>query len=93
MKFVEVLFDIRLIDPSLYLRLKYGTDNPVQISLIKNGISLSLSKLLIDKYAAFVSIDTNSDAVEIDSEILNAMSQNGENDILVYEAKNNVFAE
>lgn len=93
MKFVEVFFDIKLIDSSLYLRLKYGTDNPIQISLIKNGISLSLSKLLIEKYAQFVSIDTNSDTVDIDSAILNAMLQNGENDILVYEAKNNVFAE
>ncbi len=91
MKFVEVLYDVELIETSLYLRLKYGTDEPLQISLIKNGISLSLSKLLIEKYPGLVSIDIDSDTIEINTELVNAMNQNGENDILIYEAKNNIF--
>ena len=91
MKFVEALSDVGLLDNSLYLKLKYGTDVEVQITLIKNGISLSLSTLLIDKYSQFFSVDTFSDTIEIRPEILEEMEQNGENEILIFEAKNNIF--
>lgn len=39
MKFVEVLHDLELIEQNLYLTLKYGTANAVEIVLIKNGVS------------------------------------------------------
>lgn len=93
MKFVEVLHDVNLVEKTLYLRLKYGTDNPLQISLIKNGISLSLAKLLIDKYQHLVSINTVSDTMKISALLIDAMSRNRENDILIYEARSNIFSE
>ena len=91
MKFVETFHDIELIDENLYNKIKYGTDNPLQIVLIKNGISSSLSKLLIEKYFNFINIDITSNIVTISPDIINEMNNNNENDILVFEAKNNIF--
>lgn len=91
MKFVEVFHDVDLVDESFYKKLKYGTDNFRQIVLIKNGFSSSLSKLLMEKYNDYVFVDDNSDIVTIDPEVIQLMSNNKENSILIFETKNNIF--
>lgn len=91
MKFVEVLNDIQMIDPALYLELKYGTTNPEEIVLIRNGISLSLAKLLLEKYTNMVSIDIMTDRISFDAELVSLMSEQNENQILIHEAYTNIF--
>ena len=91
MKFVEVLHDLELIEQNLYLTLKYGTANAVEIVLIKNGVSLSLTQLLIEKYSDSISVNLLTDTVLFSKELVNKMKQNDENQILIYEAMTNTF--
>ena len=37
MKFVEVLYEMDVVEKDLYLKLKYGTDIEQEIVLIKNN--------------------------------------------------------
>jgi hypothetical protein len=91
MKFVEVLNDNGVLDQNLYLRIKYGTSNKYEILLIQNGISLSLTKLLLEKYRKYVRFNIEDDTVELDIELLDEMSKNKENQILIFEAENNII--
>lgn len=91
MKFVEVLNDLNVVDQSLYRKLKYGTDGTLEIVLIKNGISLSLAKLFLKKYRDYVVVNVGRDTISISEDVINAMNENDENQILIYEAKTNIF--
>lgn len=53
-KYVEVLYDLELIEDNFYARIKYGTDDERAICLIKNGLSLSSAVLLIKKYNSYI---------------------------------------
>ena len=53
-KYVEVLYDLELIEDNFYARIKYGTDDERAICLIKNGLSLSSAVLLIKKYNSYL---------------------------------------
>ncbi len=55
-KYVEVLYDLELIEDNFYARIKYGTDDERAICLIKNGLSLSSAVLLIKKYNSYLQI-------------------------------------
>lgn len=85
-KYVEVLHDIGLIDEVLYLKIKYGTDDKRKIILVKNGISLGLSNLLIDKYIKYVKVDLVKDTVILQRELIDRMFNNQENEIMISEA-------
>ena len=91
MKYVEVLNDLQMIDATLYLELKYGTSNPEEIALIRNGISLSLAKVLLEKYSDMVYIDILTDKISFAPELIDRMNEQGENQILIYEAHTNIF--
>lgn len=91
MKYVEILKELNLIDKSLYLKLKYGTDNEKIIVLIRNGISLSLANLLIEQYSDFIEIDVIDNSFIIDKNIIDLMKINKENEILIFEITNNVY--
>lgn len=84
-KFVEILYDMELIEESMYLKIKYGTDDPRRIVLIRNGISNTLSSLLLRKYSIFLSINVDVNSLVIDSGIIQEMKNNGENSVLVFE--------
>ncbi|MEH7336930.1 DNA helicase, partial [Neobacillus drentensis] len=53
-KFIEVIKDLKLIDKDLYERIKYGTNDKSKITLIKNGLSLTLVNLLIKEYHQYM---------------------------------------
>lgn len=91
MKFVEVLNDLQMIEPTLYLELKYGTSKLEEIVLIRNGISLSLAKLLMEKYSTLVSINIQSDKILFSPELIGHMKNQAENHILIHEALTNIF--
>ena len=91
MKYVEVLNDVELIEPELYSRIKYGTNNKIEMVMIKNGISLSLTKLLIEKYKDYFMCNLNNDTIELKPSLIKHMKNNNENSILIFEAENNVF--
>lgn len=91
MKYVEVLNDLQMIDATLYLELKYGTSNPEEIALIRNGISLSLAKVLLEKYSDMISIDILTDKISFVPELIDRMNEQGENQILIHEAHTNIF--
>lgn len=85
-KYIEVLNDLGFFDNSFYLKIKFGTDDERVITLVENGISLSLSKLIADKYPKYVKIDVNNSVAYLDKEILHEMEANNENPVLINEA-------
>ena len=84
-KYVEVLNDLKLLDEKLYLLIKYGTDDNRIITCTKNGISLSLAKILIDQYAEYINVDCNNDTVLFRKDIIDRMKEQGENEVLLCE--------
>ena len=91
MKFVEVLNDLELVDQNLYLKIKYGTSDSLEIIMIRNGISLTLTKLLLEKYRCYIDFDIENDTIEINRGLIDKMLKNDENQILVYEAETNII--
>ena len=87
MKYIEVLNDLCLVDEILYLKIKYGTSDKRKVLLVKNGLSLGLSNLIVDKYADYLVIDYESNSVEYIDGIIEMMTQNEENEVLLYELK------
>ncbi|MCV2523353.1 DEAD/DEAH box helicase [Bacillus velezensis] len=84
-KYIEVLNDLKLLQPEFYERIKYGTSDKNKITLIKNGLSLTVSNLLMNKYKEFLDIDTNLNNIIINPDIIKEMQSNNENEILIYE--------
>ena len=86
-KYVEVLYDLELIDEAFYAQIKYGTDNELIICLIKNGLSLSSAVLLMKKYRDYLIIDLIENTVKYRDALLSEMVKAGENEILIYEVR------
>ena len=86
-KYVEVLYDLKLIDESFYARVKYGTEDPQTICLIKNGLSLSSAVLLLKKYHDYLVVDIDNSTVSYHDNLVREMENNRENQILIYEIK------
>ena len=87
-KFVEVLNSVGALEESFYQRIKYGTDDPMQIKLIRDGFSRSLTDLMQKKYARFVTIIGND--VQVDPLIVSHLERDGISDLLIFEAKMNL---
>ena len=87
-RFVEIFNDLELIDESFYTKVKYGTDDPEAICLLKNGLSLSLSLLLIDSYRSYLEINLKDSTIRFLPNLIETMEQAKENHILIYEVKN-----
>ena len=92
LQYVEVLNDLELMDATLYDQIKYGTSDARMISLLKNGCSLELSKLVIedDGYYSLLIVDTQTDEVRFTDAIVELMLSNDENAILILEASSYV---
>ncbi|EFA90655.1 DEAD/DEAH box helicase [Peptoniphilus lacrimalis] len=88
-KYIEVLYSLELIEESLYLKIKYGTDDKTKIALLNCGISSILSKLLQEKYADMFEADIGNSTVTFSKNLISEMLKNSENGILISEVKMN----
>lgn len=88
-KYIEVLYSLELIEESLYLKIKYGTDDKTKIALLNCGISSILSKLLQEKYADMFEADIGDSTVTFSKNLISEMLKNSENGILISEVKMN----
>lgn len=86
LKFLEVLNDLGKIPERLYLEIKYGTTSAEKIRLINNGFNSALAGRLIDSYGTFVEEAEGSDTITLLPELIEKMRDEGENEILVFEA-------
>ena len=84
-KYIEVLYDLSLLDDVFYKKIKYGTCNDEAICLLKNGLSLSSATILLDKYRSHLEIDCPKSTVTFDNTLLYEMQQKNENQIIVHE--------
>jgi hypothetical protein len=90
LKYLEILFELQLVDISFFDQVKYGTSNREVICLLKNGFSMELSKLLTTDYAGDVVFNLQLDTVRYEPTLIAQMKTDGINDILVFEAENNI---
>lgn len=86
-RYIEVFHDLNLLDPQFYSQVKYGTNNEDAICLLKNGFSLKLSLLLIEKYSEFIEIDPNDSIIHLNPSVVERMQKNEENQILISEIR------
>lgn len=84
-KYVEVLNDMELLEENLYLNIKYGTNDKRIITCTKNGISLSLAKIIVEKYMDYIQVDIENDTLQFRDGIVAAMEESKENEILICE--------
>lgn len=89
-KFIDVLFELKIVEEFFYNNIKYGTSDPRKILLMKNGVSFSLTHLLIDKYIEYVNINVENGYYIISYDILNQMNISGENDIMIFEVEQHI---
>ncbi len=88
LKYIEILFELDLLEEDYYERIKYGTSDKKIITLIKNGFSLELAKCLTQEiYSSLISINITNDEVLCSPEIIQRMENNEENKILIFEVK------
>jgi len=89
-KFVEILNDLNVIDGDFYNQVKYGTANKYMICMLKNGFSMELSKIFVNKYFEHVEFNFRNDSVYYSKALINDMIRNNENEILIFEARNSM---
>lgn len=88
-KYIEILHSLELVEESLYLKIKYGTDNKEKIALLTCGISSILSKLLQDKYQDMYKANLHDNTVVFSENLISKMIENNENGVLIFEVKMN----
>lgn len=88
-KYIEILYSLELIEESLYLKIKYGTDDKEKIALLNCGISSILSKLLQEKYSNMFAADIDNSTVVFSENLVSEMLKNKENGVLISEVKMN----
>lgn len=86
LKYAELLHDLGKLDEELYLQIKYGTTNHDKIRLMNLGVNSILAGKLIDNYSEFVDVQPDEGVIEFRPELIGRMRENGENEILVFEA-------
>ena len=87
LKYVELLQDLGKLEEELYLKIKYGTTNQDKIRLMNFGVNSILAGKLIDNYSEFVDVQQDAGIVNLRLELIERMRQDGENEILVFEAE------
>lgn len=83
-RYIEALYDIQMVNDSLYKKIKYGTDDPDVICMVKNGLPPYIAMILAKKYRDYTTIDTTESTISINSDIEDAMKRQQENMIVQY---------
>ena len=87
LKYIEILNDLNLLTPTLYKKIKYGTEDDRIICLLQEGLSLDLSLILTKpEYSDIVCINTDTSEISITEALIPKMKENKVNDILIFEA-------
>lgn len=85
MPYVEILNDLELIESSFYDRIKYGTSDTQMIKLLKEGFSIELAKVIKSGlYNEYINLEND---LRVNSNIIQAMEENNENEILKFEVQ------
>ena len=58
--------------------------------MLKNGFSMELAKLLTTSYGGNLEFNLDLDTVGYGRQLVDQMRQNGENEILIFEAESNL---
>ena len=82
-KFIEILYKVDLVSKEEYYKIKYGTDNEIQIYFQKEGLSQELSKKVVEKYSDYI-YEKEKEEYGIKKDIFDNFE---ENDILRVELK------
>jgi hypothetical protein len=91
LKYVEILNELDLIDSDFFDQVKYGTSNKKMICMLKNGFSIELSKIIKDdKYDKYLEFNLDEDIITYGKELITTMKKNNENEVLIFEAENNL---
>lgn len=86
LRYVEILNELAVVEQSFYEQIKYGSSDPYVICLLKNGVSVELTKILVDKkYRAYVTFDLINDRVEISQRIHGILENDDVNKVLLFE--------
>lgn len=88
-KFVEVLNGVGALDPGFYKLIKYGTADDTKIKLIRDGYSSGLADLMLERYPETVRAVLGGE-IEVNPRLVNMMVENGESDLLIFEARMNL---
>lgn len=75
MKYIEILFKLKLIDKDEFNKIKYGTSNELQIYFQMEGLSQELSQKIITEYSNYIIPKPNGE-YEIDKNILDVFCHN-----------------
>lgn len=86
-KFLEILNDLSLVESDLYSMVKYGTIDPTQIAMVKNGLTHIAATVLATKYKQFIRIDDVGNALIL-REIIHSPNYKNEKRIIVFEVEN-----
>ncbi|GAB2982095.1 hypothetical protein GCM10027049_18200 [Mucilaginibacter puniceus] len=91
LKYIDILAELGLIENNFYERIKYGSADPLVISLLKNGFSIELAKIIVEKpYADLIQINTATDEILINEFVVELMEENLVNKILIFEIKHHI---
>ena len=91
-RFIEILFELNMLDDVFYKRAKYGTSDPDTITLIKNGFSRGVAELLLEDYSEYFEV-TEDDTMVVNPEIHAIMERDRVGFLQRYEIGLNVKAE
>lgn len=88
LKYIDILSELNLVDSSFYDKIKYGSSDTLVITLLKNGFSIELAKCVTKpEYSNFITINPDTDEIVINSQLIEELTTNGENNILIFEIK------
>lgn len=85
-KYIDIIYELNLINSDFYDRVKYGSSNKKIITLLKNGFSLELAKCITKlEYSDYINVNIETDNILIKESIVEVMKNNNENKILIFE--------
>lgn len=88
-KYIEIANSLEIIEEELYLKIKYGTSKVDKIALLNSGLSNSIVNLLYDNYEDYYEIDIIENNIIFNDDLIQEMSRNKENGILIAELEMN----